>query len=109
MHWIYLALAIIAEVIATSYLKSSQSFTQIIPTIISIVGYTASVYLLSLTLETLTIGIAYAIWAGAGVAMIAIIGWVIFGQTLDIAAIVGILCIVVGVIILNVFSTSVSH
>lgn len=109
MQWVYLALAISAEVVATSYLKNSQSFTQLVPSVISIAGYVIAFYLLSLTLEDIPVGIAYAIWAGAGVASIALIGWVAFDQKLDLAAIIGVSFIVLGVIIINVFSSSVSH
>ncbi|MGB1237050.1 MAG: DMT family transporter [Pseudomonadales bacterium] len=109
MQWLYLALAISAEVLATSYLKQSQSFTQLWPSLISIAGYAVAFYLLSLTLEDIPVGIAYAIWAGAGVAMIALIGWVAFAQQLDLAAVIGISFIVLGVVIINVFSSSVSH
>jgi small multidrug resistance pump len=106
-HWWFLSIAIIAEVIATSFLKSTDGFTRPGPSLVVIIGYLVAFYFLSLSLRTLPVGIAYAIWAGVGVALIALIGWAILGQALDAAAIVGISLIVAGVVILNVFSASV--
>ncbi len=109
MHWLYLGTAIVAEVIGTSFLKSSEGFTRVLPSLVVIVSYAAAFYLLSLTLKTLPVGIAYAVWSGVGVALIAAIGAVVFGQTLDLAGIAGIALIVAGVIVINVFSTSVTR
>lgn len=109
VHWIYLAIAIVAEVIGTSFLKSSEGFTRLVPSVVVIVTYGVAFYFLALTLKTLPVGIAYAVWAGAGVALIAIAGFVFFGQSLDPPAIIGILLIVAGVTVINVFSASVSH
>ena len=108
-HWLYLAMAIIAEVIGTSFLKSSAGFTRLVPSVIVIVGYGLAFYLLALVLRSMSVGIAYAVWAGAGVALITIIGWVFFRQPLDIAALVGIALIVAGVLVINLFSSSVAH
>ena len=108
-HWLYLSIAIVAEVIGTSFLNSSQGFTRLVPSIVVIVGYGVAFYFLSIALRTMSVGIAYAVWAGAGVALITIIGWRFFGQVLDRAAILGILLIVTGVVVINVFSTSVPH
>lgn len=107
--WIFLFVAIVSEVIATSALKSSAGFTRLWPSVIVITGYTSAFYFLSLTLNNLPIGIAYAIWSGVGVALIALISWLYFHQPLDFAAIVGLLLIVAGVIVINVFSKSVTH
>lgn len=109
VHWIYLAIAIVAEVIGTSFLKSSEGFTRLVPSVVVIVTYGVAFYFLALTLKTLPVGIAYAVWAGAGVALIAIAGYAFFGQALDPPAIIGILLIVAGVTVINVFSASVSH
>jgi small multidrug resistance pump len=106
-HWWFLSIAIVAEVIATSFLKSTDGFTRPGPSLVVIIGYLVAFYFLSLTLRTLPVGIAYAIWAGVGVALIALIGWAVLGQALDAAAILGISLIVAGVVILNVFSASV--
>jgi len=108
-HWIYLSAAILSEVIGTSFLKSSEGFTRPVPSLIVLVAYVASFYLLSLTLRTLPLGIAYGVWSGAGVALIALSGYALFGQKLDVPAITGILLIVSGVVVINVFSESVGH
>jgi small multidrug resistance pump len=108
-QWIFLSIAIVCEVIGTSALKASDGFTRLWPSVIVIVGYAAAFYFLSLTLKTIPVGVAYAVWAGAGVALIALIGWLYFGQTLDAPAIIGMLLIVAGVVVLNVFSEFNSH
>ena len=108
-HWLLLSIAIAAEVTATSFLKSAEGFSRLVPSAIVVVGYAISFYCLSLTLKTLPVGIVYAIWSGVGVALITLIGWTFFSQVLDTAALVGIALIVAGVIVINVFSTSVSH
>ena len=107
--WIYLAVAIVSEVAATSALKASDGFSRLGPSVIVIVGYAAAFYFLSLTLRSIPIGVAYAIWSGVGVALIALIGWAVFGQVLDGPAIAGLVLIVAGVIVLNLFSRTVSH
>jgi small multidrug resistance pump len=108
-QWIFLTVAIVSEVIATSALKASEGFSRLWPSAIVAVGYAAAFYFLSLTLRTIPIGVAYAIWSGAGVALIALISWAIFGQSLDLPGIIGISLIVAGVIVLNLFSKTVSH
>lgn len=108
-QWIFLSVAIISEVIATSALKASDGFSRPWPSLIVIAGYALAFYLLSLTLKTIPIGVAYAVWSGAGVALIALMAWVFFGQALDTPAIIGLLLIVAGVLVLNLFSTTVSH
>lgn len=107
--WIFLVIAIVSEVIATSALKSSAGFTRLWPSIIVVTGYASAFYFLSLTLNVIPIGIAYAIWSGVGVALIALISWLYFKQPLDFAAIVGLLLIVAGVVVINLFSKSVAH
>jgi small multidrug resistance pump len=108
-HWIYLAIAISAEVVGTSFLKSSQGFSRPGPSAVVVVGYLVSFYFLSLALKTIPVGIAYAVWAGVGVALITLIGWAFFAQSLDIAALFGIALIVTGVVVINIFSSSVPH
>lgn len=107
--WLLLSLAIFAEVFGTSFLKASDGFTKFWPSVAVIVGYVVAFYFLSLSLKVIPVGIAYAIWAGLGVVLIALIGWVVFSQKLDTAAIIGISMILGGVIVLNVFSNSVTH
>ncbi|MDF1825975.1 MAG: SMR family transporter [Verrucomicrobiales bacterium] len=107
--YLYLSIAILAEVIATSALKSSEGFSRLIPSIIVISGYSIAFYCLSLTLRTIPIGIAYAIWSGVGVAIVSLAGWILFKQSMDLAAVIGITLIVLGVIVLNVFSKISAH
>lgn len=106
MNWIFLGVAIVAEVIATTALKASDGFTRAGPGALSAIGYLVAFYFLALTLRTIPVGIAYGIWSGVGIVAIAIIGWVRFGQALDTAALVGIGLIVAGVLVLNLFSRS---
>jgi small multidrug resistance pump len=104
----YLVVAICAEVIGTSALKASDGFTKW-PSVLVIAGYGAAFYFMSLTLKTLPVGIVYAIWSGVGTALIALVGWLVFGQRLDTGGIVGILLIMLGVAVINVFSASTPH
>jgi small multidrug resistance pump len=109
MHWVYLLIAIVAEVIATSALKASAEFTRLVPSIVVVAGYLTAFYFLSLTLRTLPVAIVYAMWSGIGIALIALVGWLFLKQSLDTAALAGIGLIVAGVLVLNIFSKSVSH
>jgi small multidrug resistance pump len=101
MNWLYLALAILAEVTATTALKAADGFTRLAPSLVAVGGYSIAFWLLSLTLRTVPIGVAYAIWSGAGIALIALIGWYAYGQRLDAAAIVGLALIVAGIVVLS--------
>ncbi|WP_297112610.1 SMR family transporter [uncultured Devosia sp.] len=105
----YLAIAIIAEVIATSALKASEGFSNLLPSILVVVGYGVAFYCLSMTLRTIPVGIAYAIWSGAGIVLVSLIGFALYGQKLDVWAVVGIGLIMSGVLILNLLSKSVAH
>jgi small multidrug resistance pump len=107
MEWILLLVAVVAEVIATSALKLAKGFTRLWPWVFVISGYSVALYLLSLTLETIPVGVVYAIWSGSGVALITLVGRYFFRQVLDRAALVGIGMIVIGVAVLQLFSTSV--
>ena len=109
MPWIQLAVAIIAEVIGTTCLKLSAGLTKPLPTIGVAVAYGLSFWLLSRTLDTIPVGVAYAIWSGAGVTLLAAIGWALLGQKLDVAAFVGMGLIVAGVVVLNIFSRTAAH
>lgn len=106
-HWIYLAVAIVAEVVGTSFLKQADGFTRLWPSVIVIGSYIVAFYFLSLALKTLPVGIAYAVWAGTGVALIALAGFVFFGQMLDWPAVLGIALIVSGVAVINLLSATV--
>ncbi|MEL7028674.1 MAG: multidrug efflux SMR transporter [Pseudomonadota bacterium] len=109
MAKLYLALAIISEVIASSALKASDGMTKIGPAALVVVGYGTSFYLLALVLRDIPIGIAYAIWAGLGIVLITAIGAVVFRQTPDLPAVIGIALIVAGVVVLNLFSKMEAH
>ncbi|WP_392560037.1 DMT family transporter [Orbus mooreae] len=109
MKWILLILAIVGEIIGTSALKSTEGFSRLWPSVLAILGYVAAFYFLSLTLKYLPVGIAYALWSAIGIVLVAIISYFLHGQRLDIPAIIGIIFIVVGVVIMNVFSNSISH
>jgi multidrug transporter EmrE-like cation transporter len=109
MPWLLLGIAITGEVIATTALKASLGFTRWGYGSISIVGYAISFYFLAIVLKTIPVGIAYAVWAGAGVAMVTVIGIVLFGQKLDLFAYLGIGLIVAGVLVLNLLSGTTTH
>jgi small multidrug resistance pump len=109
LNHLLLGLAIVAEVIATSALAASDGFSRLGPSLVTVVFYGIAFYLLSLTLRTMPVGIVYAIWSGAGIVLITVVGWVYYRQALDLAAIVGISLILVGVLIVNLFSKTVTH
>jgi small multidrug resistance pump len=109
LSYFYLGLSIVFEVVGTSALKESQSFTRLLPSLITVGAYVASFLLFSLTLRTIPVGIAYAIWAGLGIVLIAVIGWLWFKQPLDAPALIGLALIVGGVVVVNAFSQSVPH
>lgn len=109
MKWVYLVVAVAGEVIATSALKSSAGFTKLGPSAIVVAGYGVAFYFLSLTLDVIPVGISYALWSGIGIVFISLIGWILFGQRLDLPAMVGISLIVAGVAVINLLSESSSH
>ena len=107
MSYLFLAIAIVAEVIGTSALKAAEGFTRLWPSLIVVVGYGIAFYFLSLALKVIPVGIAYAIWSGVGVALITLIGWWLFKQRLDVPALAGIALIVAGVVVIQL-STSIA-
>lgn len=107
--YLYLGIAIIAEVVATSALKASETFSRPLPTIVTVAGYLTAFFCLSLSLRTLPTGIAYAIWSGIGIVLITAVSWIWFRQDLDPPALTGMGLIVLGVIVINVFSKAVPH
>jgi len=109
MGYVYLAIAILAEVVGTSALKSAGGFTRLVPSLIVMAGYGTAFFFLSLVLRTIPIGVAYAIWSGVGVALIALIGWLLYRQSLDAGALAGIALIVAGVVVIQLFSRSAAH
>ncbi len=109
MKWIFLLIAISGEVVATSALKASEGFTKLTPSAVVVLGYGVAFYFLSLTLDSIPVGIAYALWSGFGIVLISLIGWRFFNQSLDAPAILGIVLIVAGVAVINLLSKSASH
>ena len=107
--YLYLAIAIAAEVIATSALKASEGFTKPGPSLVVAAGYGVAFYFLSLVLKTVPVGVAYAIWSGVGIVLIALIGWAVLKQPLDGPALVGIGLIVAGVAVIQLFSKAAAH
>ncbi len=108
-QWVFLAIAIVSEVVATSALKSSEGFTRLLPSLLVVLGYGLAFYLLSLTLRTIPVGVAYAVWSGVGMVLISAVAWIFLDQKLDAPAIAGIVLIAAGVVIMNVFSRTVVH
>lgn len=109
MQWFYLGIAIIAEVIATSTLKSTENFTRLTPSLIVVAGYVTAFYFLTLTLKTIPVGVAYAVWSGVGIVLVALVAWLWHKQTLDLPAVIGMGLIIAGVLVMNLFSKSVAH
>jgi small multidrug resistance pump len=107
--WIYLSAAIVAEVVATSALKSSAGFSRLAPSLVVVLGYALAFYFLALSLRFIPLGIAYAVWAGTGIVLIALIGWLVYGQTLDAPALIGMGFIIAGVVVIHLFSRTVGH
>ena len=104
MQWLYLSIAILAEVIATSSLKAAEGFTRLIPSLIVVFGYGTAFYFLSLSLRTMQVGTAYAIWSGVGTVIISIVAWLFYNQKLDAPSILGMALIISGVIIIKFLS-----
>ena len=109
IQYVYLFIAVIAETIGTTALQASQQFTKALPTVIVFVAYGVAFYLLGLALKSIPVGVAYAIWSGLGIFCIAIIGFVVFGQKLDLAAIAGLALIVAGILVIHLFSSTSTH
>jgi small multidrug resistance pump len=109
MSYLYLAIAIVSEVIGTAALKASNEFTNLVPSLIVVAGYASAFYFLTLTLRTIPVGIAYAIWAGAGIVLICLVSWILYKQSLDTPAIIGVALIAAGVVLINGFSDSIHH
>ena len=109
MAYIYLVIAIVAEVVATSAIKASQEFTQLWPSVLVIVGYGIAFYFMALTLRTIPVGITYAIWSGVGIVLIAVAGAVIYKQIPDVPAMLGMGLIIAGVVVIQLFSKTIQH
>ena len=109
MAYQYLAVAIVAEVVATSALKASREFTNLIPSLIVVAGYGIAFYFMTLALRTIPVGITYAVWSGLGIVLITLVGMFLYREIPDIPAIIGMGLIVSGVVIIHVFSKTVGH
>ncbi|HEY4202926.1 MAG TPA: multidrug efflux SMR transporter [Devosiaceae bacterium] len=109
MAYVYLLIAICAEVIATSALKASNSFTVLWPSVLVAIGYVVAFFFLSLTLRTMQVGVAYAIWSGLGIIAVSVIAFIVYKQVLDAPAIIGMVLILAGVLVINLFSKTAGH
>ena len=109
MQWLILGAAILAETIGTTALQASQQFTRLWPSVLVVVAYAISFYLLAMTLRYMPVGIVYAMWSGLGICLIAAIGWVVFGQRLVLPAVIGLSMIIAGIVVIQLFSKTTSH
>lgn len=109
MHYLYLLVAVVAETIGTTALQASQQFTKPLPALIVVIGYGFAFYFMSLTLKVMPVGLVYAIWSGLGIFLIAVIGFVVFGQKLDLPAILGMGLILCGILVIHLFSKATAH
>ena len=107
--WLTLGIAIVAEVIGTSALKASDGFTRLWPSAMVVAGYAVAFYCLSLVLRTVPVGITYAVWSGLGIVLITLVAFVVYGQKIDLAGLIGMGLIVAGVVVLNLFSKASAH
>lgn len=107
--WIYLLISVLAEASGTAALVASKGFSRPVPTVIMLLSYVGALFFLSLTIRTIPVGVAYAVWCGIGIVLISLIAWLFFGQKLDFPAVLGIAFIVLGVVILNGFSKATLH
>lgn len=109
MAYLYLAIAIVSEVVATSDLKASAEFTKLFPSLLVVVGYAIAFYCMTLVLKTIPLGITYAIWAGVGIVLVAIVGALLYKQVPDLPAMIGMALIISGVVVIHVFSKTIHH
>jgi small multidrug resistance pump len=109
LHYVYLIVAIAAETIGTSALQASAQFSRLWPSLLVVFSYGTAFYFMALALKFMPVGIVYAIWSGLGIVLIALIGFVIFGQKLDLAAVLGLILIIFGILIIHLFSNSAAH
>ncbi len=109
MGAVFLTISIVGEVIATSFLRASQGFTQPLPTAVVVIGYGITFYFFSLALQTIPVGVAYAIWSGVGIVLVSIIAFLVYRQSLDAPALIGMGLILAGVLVINLFSQSAMH
>ena len=108
-NWVLLYVAIVAEVVATSLLKSSEGFTRLWQSLAVVAGYCIAFYSLSLTLRSIQVGVVYAIWSGVGIVLVTVVAWLAYDQKLDVPAVIGIGLIVSGVVVLQLFAKTAAH
>ena len=109
LHYVYLVIAVAAETIGTTALQASDQFTRLWPTVLVVFAYGFAFYFLGIALKYIPVGIAYALWSGLGIVLIAVIGFAVFGQVLDLAAILGLAMIIGGIVVIQLFSSSATH
>ncbi|WP_415402831.1 DMT family transporter [Tateyamaria sp. SN3-11] len=109
LHYIYLIVAVAAETIGTTALQASDQFTRLWPTVLVVFAYGFAFYFLGIALKHIPVGIAYALWSGLGIVLIAVIGFAVFGQVLDLAAILGLAMIIAGIVVIQMFSNTATH
>ena len=109
MPYLYLAIAVAFETIGTSAMQACQQFTRLWPSVLVVVGYAISFYFMALTLRFMPVGIVYALWSGLGIILIALIGYAVFGQKLDLPAIAGLGLIIAGIVVIQLFSNATAH
>jgi small multidrug resistance pump len=109
VHYIFLFVAVVFETLGTTALQASQQFTKVWPTLGAIVAYAGAFYFLGITLKFMPVGIVYALWSGLGIVFITVIGFTVFGQRLDAAAIAGLALIIAGIVVIQVFSNATTH
>jgi len=109
LHYVYLVLAVVAETIGTTALQASNQFTRMGPTLLVVVAYGVAFYFLGIALKYVPVGVAYALWSGLGIVLIALIGFAVFGQVLDLAAVIGLALIIAGIVVIQLFSTTATH
>lgn len=109
MAYFYLAIAVLAEVVATSLLKTTEGFTRWLPSLFVVLGYGCAFYFLTLTLDSIPVGVSYAIWSGVGIVLITIAAMFLYNQKPDLPAVIGLALIVSGVVVLNLFSKMSAH
>ena len=107
--YLILALAVLFETVGTTALQASQQFTRLVPSVVVVLAYAVSFYLLSITLRTMPVGVVYALWSGLGIILISCIGWLVFGQRLDLPAVLGLGMIISGIAVIHLFSNAAPH
>lgn len=108
-HYVYLLLAVVAETIGTAALQATHQFTRPLPSVVVVISYAIAFYLLSLALRAIPVGVLYAVWSGLGIVFIALIGWVVFRQSLDLPAVLGMVLIIAGIGVIQLFSGTATH